>query len=256
MRNAEVDVTVLALVGERGRASPRVHRKRPRRTGLRPLGAGGRHLDRPAMERAKAGFVATSIAEYFRDQGRRVLLLMDSLTRFARAQREIGLAAGEPPPAAATRPRCSPRCRLMERAGQSEQGSITALYTVLVEGDDMSRAGGRRAARSRRAHRAVAQAGRRQPLSGHRRAALGEPGHEPDRRRRSAPCGRTLARMASKYEEVELLLKIGEYQKGQDSEADRAIEEDRGDPPSAPNNKETGDYAHLRTCGASARAGA
>lgn len=178
------------------------------------------------IEAARAGFVATSIAEYFRDQGRRVLLLMDSLTRFARAQREIGLAAGEPPTRRGYPPSVFAALpRLMERAGQSERGSITALYTVLVEGDDMSEP--------------VADE-TRSILDGHivLSRKLAAANHYPaidvlhsvsrvmnqivdDDQRHAA--GR-LREWLAKYEEVELLLKIGEYQKGQDSEADRAIE--------------------------------
>ena len=87
------------------------------------------------MERAKAAYVATAIAEYFRDQGQRVLFLMDSVTRFARAQREIGWRQASRRRGAAIRRRCSPPCpKLMERAGMNQTGSITALYTVLVEG--------------------------------------------------------------------------------------------------------------------------
>ncbi|MDF5884200.1 type III secretion system ATPase SctN [Pseudomonas aeruginosa] len=223
VRNAEVDVTVLALVGERGREVREFIESDLGEQGLRRSVLVVATSDRPAMERAKAGFVATSIAEYFRDQGRRVLLLMDSLTRFARAQREIGLAAGEPPTRRGYPPSVFAALpRLMERAGQSERGSITALYTVLVEGDDMSEP--------------VADE-TRSILDGHivLSRKLAAANHYPaidvlhsvsrvmnqivdDDQRHAA--GR-LREWLAKYEEVELLLKIGEYQKARTAKPTR-----------------------------------
>ncbi len=181
--------------------------------------------DRPAMERAKAGFVATSIAEYFRDQGKRVLLLMDSVTRFARAQREIGLAAGEPPTRRGYPPSVFAALpRLMERAGQSDKGSITALYTVLVEGDDMTEPVADETRSILDGHiilsRKLAAANHYPAIDVLRSASrvmnqIIEPEHQ-------AQAGRLRSWLA-KYEEVELLLQIGEYQKGQDKVADEAI---------------------------------
>ncbi len=226
VRGADVDVTVLCLVGERGREVREFLEH-----DLGPEGAAKSVLviatsDRPSMERSKACFVATTIAEYFRDQGLRVLLLMDSITRFARAQREIGLSTGEPPTRRGFPPSVFATLpRLMERVGQSDKGFITALYTVLVEGDDMTEP--------------VADEAR-SILDGHivLSRKLASENHYPaidvlasvsrvmnsivdERHKKAASRLRTLM---AKYIEVELLVKIGEYAKGSDAEADEAIE--------------------------------
>ena len=226
VRGADVDVTVLCLVGERGREVREFLEH-----DLGPEGAAKSVLviatsDRPSMERAKACFVATSIAEYFRDRGQRVLLLMDSVTRFARAQREIGLAAGEPPTRRGFPPSVFATLpRLMERVGQSDKGFITALYTVLVEGDDMTEP--------------VADE-TRSILDGHiiLSRKLASENHYPaidvlasvsrvmnaivDEEHKAA--AQRLRKLMAKYDEVELLLKVGEYKKGSDAVADEAIE--------------------------------
>ena len=139
IRNTEAEVTVLALIGERGREVREFIEKDLGPEGLKKSVLVISTSDRSSMERLKAAYVATAIAESFRDKGMKVLLLMDSVTRFGRAQREIGLAAGEPPTRRGFPPSVfSELPRLMERAGNSSKGSITALYTVLVEGDDMT----------------------------------------------------------------------------------------------------------------------
>ncbi len=225
VKGAEVDVVVIALIGERGREV--------REFIERDLGADGMaHAvmvvatsDRPAMERAKAAYLATSVAEYFRDQDKRVLLLMDSVTRFARALREIGLAAGEPPTRRGFPPSVFATLpRLLERAGQSAAGSISAIYTVLVEGDDMTEP--------------VADE-TRSILDGHfiLSRALAQKNHYPAidvlasasrvmgaivTKEHRAAAGR-LRELLAKYQEIELLVQIGEYQSGNDALADEAI---------------------------------
>jgi type III secretion protein N (ATPase) len=226
VKGADVDVTVVALIGERGREV--------REFLERELGEEGRKRavivcatsDKSSMERAKAAYVATAIAEYFRDQGQRVLLLMDSVTRFARAQREIGLAAGEPPTRRGFPPSVFATLpRLMERAGTNEKGSITALYTVLVEGDDMTEP--------------VADE-TRSILDGHiiLSRKLGAANHYPAidvlasasrvmnaliTPEHRAAAGKVRELMA-KYQDVELLLKVGEYKRNSDPVADMAID--------------------------------
>jgi len=226
VKGADVDVTVVALIGERGREV--------REFLEHELGPEGRRKsvivcatsDKSSMERSKAAYVATAIAEYFRDQGKRVLFLMDSVTRFARAQREIGLAAGEPPTRRGYPPSVFATLpKLMERAGMNEHGSITALYTVLVEGDDMTEP--------------IADE-TRSILDGHivLSRKLGAANHYPAidvlasasrvqnaviTPEHKAAAGR-LRELMAKYQEVELLVKIGEYKRGGDATTDEAID--------------------------------
>ena len=224
IRNSAADVKVLALIGERGREVREFIEHDIGEEGLKQSVIVVATSERPAMERLKAAHVATAIAEYFRDRGLKVLLMMDSVTRFARAQREIGLAAGEPPTRRGFPPSVFAALpQLMERAGRSETGSITALYTVLVEGDDMTEP--------------VADE-TRSILDGHIILSrhLAEANHYPavdvlasvsrvmnnivDEEHLQV-AGR-VRELLAKYREIELLIKVGEYRQGSDPVADEA----------------------------------
>ena len=225
VKGAAVDVTVMALIGERGREVREFIEHDLGPEGLRKSILVVATSDKSSMERAKAAFVATAIAEYFRDQGQRVLFLMDSVTRFARAQREIGLAAGEPPTRRGFPPSVFANLpKLMERVGMNHIGSITALYTVLVEGDDMNEPVADETRSILDGHIVLSRklaAGNHYPaidvLSSKSRVmnAVVSRGH-------GAMAGRVNGWLAT-YADVELLVKVGEYKKGADPDADLAI---------------------------------
>lgn len=225
-RGSAAQVNVIALVGERGREVREFLERDLGPEGLARSVVVAATSDQPAMVRVKGAFVATAIAEYFRDRGMDVLLMMDSVTRFAAAQREIGLAAGEPPTRRGYPPSVFATLpKLMERVGMNQHGSITALYTVLVEGDDMTEP--------------IADE-TRSILDGHivLSRKLGAANHYPAidvlasasrvmnavvTPEHKKMAGRIRELMA-KYQEVELLVKIGEYKRGGDPVTDEAID--------------------------------
>ena len=226
VKGADVDVTVVALIGERGREVREFLENELGEQGRKKSVIVCATSDKSSMERAKAAYVATAIAEYFRDQGKKVLFLMDSVTRFARAQREIGLAAGEPPTRRGYPPSVFATLpKLMERAGMNDKGSITALYTVLVEGDDMTEPIADETRSILDGHIVLS---RKLAAANHYPAidvlasasrvmnAVVTPEHR-------QMAGR-LRELMAKYEEVDLLVKIGEYQRGGDPTTDEAID--------------------------------
>ncbi|MFZ9481173.1 MAG: type III secretion system ATPase SctN [Burkholderiaceae bacterium] len=226
VKGAKADVIVIALIGERGREV--------REFIEHELGEEGRKRavivcatsDKSSMERAKAAYVATAIAEYFRDQGRKVLFLMDSVTRFARAQREIGLAAGEPPTRRGYPPSVFATLpKLMERVGMNDKGSITALYTVLVEGDDMTEPIADETRSILDGHIVLSRslaAANHYPAIDVLASASRVMNNVVDATHRQS-AGR-LRELMAKYSEVELLVKIGEYKRGGDRTTDEAID--------------------------------
>lgn len=225
MHGSNADVIVLGLVGERGREVREFVEQH-----LSPDDRARSVIviatsDRSALERSKAAMTATSIAEYFRDQGKRVLLLLDSLTRFARALREIGLSAGEPPTRRGFPPSVfSQLPRLLERAGNNDKGSITAFYTILVEGDDMSEPIADEVKSILDGHiilSAKLAAENRYPaidiLSSRSRVMnnVVTPLH--------SALASKFRSLLSAYQNVEFLLRVGEYKPGADALTDEAI---------------------------------
>ena len=222
---AQVDVTVVALIGERGREVREFIEDNLGEEGMKRSVLVIATSDRSSMERARAAWVATAVAEYFRDCGKRVLLLMDSVTRFARAVREIGLAAGEPPTRRGFPPSVFATLpRLMERSGMGKTGSITAFYTVLVEGDDMTEPVADETRSILDGHiilsRDLASAGHYPAVDVLRSASrvmtnITTPEHQAAARR--------WRELMAAYENAELLIRVGEYSEGSDATTDAAI---------------------------------
>jgi type III secretion protein N (ATPase) len=224
-RNADADVCVLAMIGERGREVREfLDRQLPPSFRSRSVVVASTS-DAPAIQRILGGYVANSIAEYFREQGKRVLPLFDSITRFARALREVGLAAGE----SAVRRGFTPSVyaelpKLIERSGRTEKGSITAIYTVLTENDGLDDPIAEEVRSLTDGHivlsAELAQAGRYPAIDAlkSRSRLMNEivtPEHQ-------AAASR-IRLLMSKFLEVELLVQVGEYRPGSDALADEAI---------------------------------
>ena len=224
-RNTSADVNVIALIGERGREVLEFMEKDLGPEGLARSVVIVATSDQPALIRMKGALIATSIAEYFRDRGLNVMLMMDSVTRYAMALREVGLAIGEPPATRGYTPSVFAALpKLLERAGTGPSGSITAFYTVLVDGDDMNEP--------------IADAVRG-ILDGHivLSRAIAHKGHYPAIdvlqsvsrvmkeivTEEHQDAANELKRLLAVYRESEDLINIGAYQSGSNREIDRAI---------------------------------
>ncbi|CQH60861.1 Secretion system apparatus ATP synthase ssaN [Yersinia frederiksenii] len=223
---SNADVMVLALIGERGREVQefldQVLTPQARARTVVVVATS----DRPALERLKGLYTATTIAEYFRECGLKVLLMADSLTRYARAAREIGLAAGELPAAGSFPPSVFAALpRLLERAGNSDRGSITAFYTVLVEGDNMNEPVADEVRSLLDGHivlsRKLAGAGHYPAIDIAASVSRIMPQIVTDEHLALA---QKLRRIQACYQEIELLVRVGEYQAGHDSQADEALQ--------------------------------
>ncbi len=225
-RNATSDVNVIVLIGERGREVRDFIEKDLGPEGLAKSVLVIATSDQPALLRFKSAQVGTSIAEYFRDCGMNVLLMMDSLTRFAMAQREIGMATGEPPVSRGYTPSVFAKLpRLLERSGTSDKGSITGLYTVLVEGDDMNEPVADTVRGILDGHfvlsRALANANHYPPIDV--LASISRCMPDIVSREHMAQADFVKNRMAT-FRDARDLINIGAYQKGSNPQIDEAIE--------------------------------
>jgi type III secretion protein N (ATPase) len=225
-RGTAADVVVVALVGERGREVGEFLEHSLGKEGRKKSIVVVSTSDAPALERLRAAQVATAYAEYFRDRGKKVMLLVDSITRFARAQREVGLSAGEPPARRGYPPSVFAMLpRLLERSGQGERGSITAIYTVLVEGGDMDEPIADEVRGIVDGHvvldRAIAARGR-YPAVDVTVSLSRVMSSIVDRVHGAA--ARRMREVVALYESKRDLVLLGAYAKGTDKELDRAIE--------------------------------
>jgi flagellum-specific ATP synthase len=225
-RGTEAPITVLALIGERGREVREFIENDLGPEGLARSVVVVSTSDTPALVRLRGAFTATRIAEFFRDQGNDVLLMMDSLTRFAMAQREVGLSAGEPPATRGYPPSVFALLpRLLERAGASDRGSITGLYTVLIEGDDLMDPIGDAARSILDGHivltRSLATAGHFPSIDVLESISRLTPAITTQDQRAAAT---QMRRLLAAYRDAKDLIEIGAYVAGTNALVDRAIE--------------------------------
>ena len=224
-REAKADVNVISLIGERGREVLDFIEKDLGEEGLKRSVVVCATSDQPALVRLKGAFTATAIAEYFRDKGLKVILMMDSVTRFAMAQREIGLAIGEPPATKGYTPSVfSMLPKLLERSGMSDKGSITAFYTVLVDGDDFNEPIADAVRGILDGHivlsRDLAAKNHYPAIDILRSVSRLMPEIAEDEHKRAASLARDLL---SSYKEAEDLINLGAYASGSNSKIDMAI---------------------------------
>jgi len=225
-RNAVADVNVISLIGERGRELRDFIEKDLGPEGLKRSVLVVSTSDQPSQLRLNAAYVGTAIAEYFRDQGKSVILMQDSITRFARALREVGLAAGEPPARAGYTPSVfSTLPKLLERAGNSDIGSITAFYTILVAGDDMNEPVADETRSILDGHiilsRNLAQAYHYPAIDILASVSRVMPSITTEEHQKLVG---KLREVMANYKKNELLIKIGEYKRGADKAGDFAID--------------------------------
>ena len=226
-RYCEAQVTVIGLVGERGREVQEFIEDDLGAEGLARSVVVVATSDEPALMRRQAAYLSLTVAEYFRDQGKDVLCMMDSVTRFAMAQREIGLAAGEPPTSKGYTPTVFTELpKLLERAGPGlvGQGTITGLFTVLVEGDNHNEPVADAVRGILDGHivmeRAIAERGRYPAVNVLKSVSRTMPRSVPEARR---PLIREAKRLLSTFTDMEELIRLGAYRKGSNPEVDRAI---------------------------------